>query len=157
MTHRCVAAAFVLAAGIAVAAQQKPDFSGEWTLNRQASTLSPGAAAVGSGVLRIDHREPLFRYRATLVTDGKPFEYGYELSTDGREVPSTQQGRQAVSSLKWEGSALVFTGRVQGTADSETKVVFRYELIDDNRRLRAVEQVRGPGREQDNVWIFERQ
>ena len=32
-------------AGLGVA-QQKPDFSGEWTLNRQASTLSPGAAAV---------------------------------------------------------------------------------------------------------------
>jgi hypothetical protein len=157
MTNRCVATAFLLAVGIAVAAQQKPDFSGEWTLNRQASTLSPGAAAVRSGGLRIDHREPLFRYKATLVTDGKPFEYGYELSTDGREVPSTQQGRQAVSSLKWEGNALVFTGRIQGTADSETKVMFRYELIDGNRRLRAVEQVRGPGPEQDNLWIFERQ
>lgn len=156
MNNRCIATVFLLAVGVAVAAQQRPDFSGEWTLNRQASTLSPGAAAVGSGVLRIDHREPLFRYGATLVTDGKPFEYGYELSTDGREVPGTQQGRQAVSSLKWEGNALVFTGRVQGTADSETKVVFRYELSDGNRRLRAVEQVRGPGRDQDNVWIFER-
>jgi hypothetical protein len=28
-----------------VNAQQKPDFSGDWTLNRQASTLSPAAAA----------------------------------------------------------------------------------------------------------------
>jgi hypothetical protein len=144
-----------LVAAIAVAAQQKPDFSGQWTLNRQASTLSPGAAAVGSGVLHIDHREPLFRYKATLVTDGKPFEYAYELSTDGHEVASTQQGRQAVSSLKWEGDTLVFTGRIQ-TSDSETKVSFRYQLIDANRRLRAVEQVRGPGRNQDNVWIFER-
>ena len=31
--------------------REKPDFSGEWTQNRQASTLSPGAAAVQSGVV----------------------------------------------------------------------------------------------------------
>jgi hypothetical protein len=34
----------------------KPDFSGEWILNRQACTLSSNAAAFESGVTRIDHR-----------------------------------------------------------------------------------------------------
>jgi hypothetical protein len=33
---------------------------------------------------------------------------------------------------------------------------WRYELLDGGRRLRAIEQLRGSGREQDNVWIFER-
>ena len=155
MPNRCVAAAFVLTAAAAVAAQQKPDFSGDWTLDRQASTLGPGAAAVGSGVLHIEHREPLFRYKATLVSNGKPFEYAYELSTDGREVASTQQGRQVLSNLRWDRDALVFTGRIQGT-DSETHVSFRYELLDGNHRLRAIEHVRGPARDQDNVWIYER-
>ena len=40
---------------------EKPDFSGEWVLNRQASSLSPGADAVQSGTMQIDHREPMFR------------------------------------------------------------------------------------------------
>jgi hypothetical protein len=31
-----------------------------------------------------------------------------------------------------------------------------YERPSDGRRLRAVERIRGGGREQDNVWIFER-
>jgi hypothetical protein len=39
----------------------RPDFSGEWILNRQASTPNSGAAAVESGVAWIDHREPSFR------------------------------------------------------------------------------------------------
>ena len=52
--------------------QQKPDFSGDWTLNRQASTLSPAAAAFQSGVMRIEHHEPIFRCEATYVADGKP-------------------------------------------------------------------------------------
>ena len=60
---------------MSVIARQKPDFSGDWTLNRQASTLSPAAAAFQSGVMRIDHREPVFRCQATYVADGKPVEY----------------------------------------------------------------------------------
>jgi hypothetical protein len=49
-------------------AQRKPDFSGEWTLDRQASTLSPGADAVQTGTVRIEQRDPTFRYKATLVS-----------------------------------------------------------------------------------------
>jgi len=66
-----------------VNAQQKPDFSGDWTLNRQASSLSPAAAAIQSAVMRIDHREPIFRCQATYVADGKPVEYTFELRSDG--------------------------------------------------------------------------
>ena len=67
-----IASAILLAlAGLGVS-QQKPDFSGEWTLNRQASTLSPGAAAVQSGVVRIEHRDPTFRYKAAFVSASGP-------------------------------------------------------------------------------------
>jgi hypothetical protein len=136
-------------------AQQRPDFSGEWILSRQASTLSPGADAVQSGVVRIEHREATFRYKAAPVTGGKPFEYEFELLSDGREVVSTQQGRQTVAVLRWDGDALAVTWRTQ-RAEGEMKIVFRYELIDAGRRLRAMEQVRGTDHDQDNVWIFER-
>jgi hypothetical protein len=138
-----------------LAAQQKPDFTGEWTLNRQASTLSPGAAAVRSGAVRIEHREPMFRCRLSVVADGNPIEYAYELLSDGREVTGTQQGRSTVSSLRWDGDALVFTGGIKGPT-GEVTMSFRYELEENGRRLRAVERLRGSGRDQDNVWIFER-
>lgn len=155
LNRTLVATVFFLGASLSTSGQSKPDFSGEWILNRPASRLSPGAEAVQSGVVRIEHREPEFRYKATLVSEGKPFEYAYELLTDGREVTGTQLGRATVSSLRWDGDALVFTGRVQG-ANAETNVSFRYELLDGGRRLRGVEQVRGSGRDQDNVWIFDK-
>jgi hypothetical protein len=150
-----IAPMFLLAVAILAAGQEKPDFSGEFVLNRQASALSPGADAVQSGVVRIEHREPVFRYKATLVSAGKPFEYAYELLSDGREVAGTQQGLPTVSSLRWDGEALVLAGRIQ-RSDGEVTISFRYELLDAGRRLRGVEQVRGGGRAQDNVWIFER-
>src|SRR6266513_635468 len=89
-------------------APQKPDFSGEWKLNRQASTLSPGADTAQSGVLRIEHHELRFAGQQTIVLNGKPVESKFELLSDGREVSTTDdRGRQIVSSLRWDGDALV--------------------------------------------------
>ena len=151
----CSATLIILGAASSGLAQEKPDFSGEWILNPHASTLSPGADAVQSGVWHIEHRDPTFRHKAALVTAGKPFNYEYELLSDGREIVGTQQGARTVSSLRWEGRALVVSFRSE-RSDGERKVSFRYELTDDGRRLRAVEQVRGTDHDQDNVWIFER-
>ena len=96
---RCtLAAVFCLAGVMTVIAQQKPDFSGEWKLNRQASTLSPIVApAAKSGVLRIEHHEPKFKAHQTIVLDGKPFESNFELLSDGREVATDAGGRRIVS------------------------------------------------------------
>ena len=135
--------------------QGKPDFSGEWTMNRTASTLSPAAAAIQRGDVRIEHHDPTFRYKAVLKSETDSVQYEFELQTDGREVAGTQQGMTTASSLRWEGEALVLSSRIQ-RPNGEMKIVFRYELLDAGRRLRAVEQIRGAGRDQDNVWIFER-
>ena len=145
----------VSGAQVPMVAPQKPDFSGEWTLNREGSTLSPGADAVQSGVLKIEHREPMFRSNAEFIGPTGPVRYAYELQTDGREVAATQQGVASVSSLRWDGDALVFSGRIQ-RSDGDLTISFRYELIDAGRGLRADEQLRGRGRDQDNVWVFQR-
>jgi hypothetical protein len=136
-------------------AQQKPDFSGEWQLNRKASTLSPAASAIQSGSVRIEHRDPAFRYQATLVSETGKVQYEFELPSDGKEVSRSQGGMTAVSSLHWEADALLLTSRMQ-LPNGELRISFRYELVDGGRRLRAVEQLRGDGRDQDNVWIFDR-
>ena len=137
-------------------AQQKPDFSGEWQLNRHASTLSPIVAPVAqAGTLRIEHKEPNFKCQMTIVLDGKPFETKYELLSDGRETVTTHNGRRIASSLRWDRDALVFASRIE-IPNGEMTISFRYELEDRGRRLRASERLRGGGRDQDNMWVFER-
>ena len=89
------------------------------------------------------------------MTEGNPFEYEYELLSDGREVVGTRQGARTVSSLRWEGNALVVTWRTQ-RSNGEMNISFRYELLDAGRRLRATEQLRGTDHDQDNIWMFER-
>jgi hypothetical protein len=52
-------------------AQHKPDFSGEWKLNIQASTLSPIVeVGVRSGTLHIEHIEPTIMVHLKIVIDG---------------------------------------------------------------------------------------
>jgi hypothetical protein len=131
------------------------DFSGEWILNRKACTLSPGADAMQSAVVQIEHRDPKFRYKAAFVSESGPLNYEYELLSDGREVVNSQQGVTTVSSLRWDGDALVAAWHIQ-RPDGELKISFRHELIDGGRRLRAVEELRGTDRHQDNIWIFDR-
>jgi hypothetical protein len=63
----CIGTAILAGVAASGFAQDKPDFSGEWILDRGASTLSPGAAGVRSGVWRIEHREPTFHHKATFV------------------------------------------------------------------------------------------
>src|SRR5690349_3168736 len=55
----------------------------------------------------------------------------------------------------WDGAALVFTDIVP-TPNGDLTISFRYELQDAGSRLRASEVLRGAGREQDNVWVFDR-
>jgi hypothetical protein len=154
--HTIIAAAVALASTMTVNAQQKPDFSGEWQLNRQASLLSPIVArAAQTGTLRIEHKDPQFKCQMTIVLDGKPFEAKYEMLSDGRDVAGSDPGRRVVSTLRWDGDALVFTSRIE-IPNGEMTISFRYELQDGGRRVRASEQLRGGGRDQDNVWVFDR-
>jgi hypothetical protein len=117
---------------------QKPDFSGEWILNVSASALSPVVApVVQSGFVRIEHREPAVGVHLSVTMDGKPFDVRFQRPSN------------------WDGEALVFTDRTE-TPGGELTISFRYELELSGRRLRATERLRGAGREQDNVWVFER-
>jgi hypothetical protein len=124
---------------------RKPDFSGEWILDKEASRLSAGANTVQSARWVIEHREPVFRHKGSFVFETGTRDYEYELQT-------------GAPALQWHGDALVVTFREplpDGLAGTMT-VSFRYELIDDGSRIRASEQVRGTSWDQDNVWIFER-
>jgi len=155
--HELMSSLLLLVSVVTVGGQQKPDFSGEWILNRQDSSLSPAAAAIQSGLLRIEHREPKFHYQVRFEANGAPIEYAFDLTSDGLEVTGTDRGRRTATSLRWHGEALVLASTVEGPeAGTTLSVAFRYELVEAGRRLRATERLRGRGRDQDNVWIFER-
>lgn len=153
--HRWLAMGLVVCAAAAVAAQARPDFSGEWVLNPQESTLQP-PISVERGVVRIDHREPAFSFQRNYVIGGTPREASYTGATDGKEFTGTgPQGVLSVSTLRWDGTALVLAMRIKGPGFEAINDV-RYELLNGGRRLRATEQGRSPQGNHDAVWIYDR-
>ena len=154
--YRALAVA-VLAAGVtSAAAQVRPDFSGEYVLNRQASTLPPPVSNVESGVVRIEHRDPTFTFRRSYVIAGTARAAAFTIRTDGSESSETgAQGMATVSTLRWDGTALVLAMRIKGPGVEATNDV-RYELLDGGRRLRATEQGRSPMGNHDAIWIYDR-
>jgi hypothetical protein len=122
----------------------KPDFSGEYVLNRAASTLSPlGAAGVHTAGLSIRHDEPNFRCEGKFVfQSGDAAQWAFELATD--QPPKDGNG------IRWDGEALVVTMKTPGPT-----ITFRY-AFETKDRLRLEEQLRDTDHDQDNTWIFAR-
>jgi len=130
----------------------KPNFSGDYALDRPASSLSSNASAIVRATLRIEHDDPSFRCQGKFASASDTVEFSFERFTDDRaSAASAQEG----SRCYWDGDALVSEDRF-GSGDAGMVMMWRYELSRDGKRLRAVEQIRGAGRDQDNVWEFER-
>ena len=138
----------------AVPAQEKPDFSGDWTLNVPASLIAAGIGDVQSGDLVIEHQEPDIRIRLTLMIDGRPFERRVDQQTDGVEVSDTVPAGPSVSSMTWEGTSLAYSSTTR-RASCVGNVDVRYVLEDNGRQVRATETIRGCGRDSDNDWVFD--
>jgi hypothetical protein len=132
--------------------RMKLDFSGEYVLDRAASSLSPNASAMAAARLRITHDEPRFACAARFASHDDAVEFSIERFTDGREGDASAPG---ASRCYWDEEALVSEDRI-GTGDGMMLMTWRYDLTAGGRRLRATERIRGAGRDQDNVWEFER-
>jgi hypothetical protein len=141
--------------GAPAAAQAMPDFSGEFVLDRTASVLQAESAAVEGGRVRIEHRDPAFRFARTFLVKQKPIHTEFDTATDGREVSRVVAGLSSRSRLEWQGRSLVLTVLID-TPRGEVSNVVRYELLDGGRMLRAIEDVGGAAPIHHNVWIFVR-
>ncbi len=136
--------------------QPHPDFSGEWALDRSTSSLQGEMAAVESGVLRISHREPSFGFSRTFVIKTQPIDTAFDIQTDGREVANSNRGLTSRARMEWQGTSLLLTVLIDAPRGTVSNVV-RYELLDEGRSLRAVEDVGGAAPPHHNVWMFARQ
>jgi len=136
-------------------AQTRPDFTGDWVLNRVASALQGESAAVESSVIRIDHRDPAFTFKRTFVVKGQSLDASYAIQTDGREVASSARALASRSRMEWQGATLLLSAFITGPR-GEVRNIVRYELLDGGRVLRAVEDLGGAAPVHHNVWIYDR-
>lgn len=139
-----------------VRAQQKPDFTGEWVLNKAKTQLQfPDITAIDRGSMEIEREGTVFKFKRVFVIGLEKDIFSYELTADGKETTTKEGKRKIVSKSYWEGDALVYDTKIDAPGGDATNVVY-YRLKEDGQVLEAEEHFRGPNHKHDNVWIFDR-
>jgi ketosteroid isomerase-like protein len=152
---RVIVAMLLSLAASPALAQQKPDFSGEWTLSMRRSRLEADwARGIERGVVRIAHGEPRFDFERTFTTQGEDSQASYTLTTDGVAVEQVSGPRTESSRMYWEGDVLVLSQTLEGPMGVGTNIV-HYRLLEGGRVLEASERTTGPGA-YSNLWLFEK-
>jgi hypothetical protein len=147
MLFSCLLAAALLA--LPLAAQSKPDFSGTWKLNVAKSEM--GGSPVTEIVVRVDHKEPIFKYIAKGVSGGEAFEDSLELNTSGKPTPGPN-GMTSVT--RWEGNAILVEGK---SADGAATITVRFSMSADGKTAIRDAVMKFPDGQQKLHEIYEKQ
>lgn len=129
--------AFALLLSLALAAQAKPNFSGEWTMDPAKSDF--GTQPVPTKMSRtITHADPAFKV-VTVQTGGSMGDTTIEVnySTDGKPQKNTVNGADMITVGKWDGTSVVFNSTLQQQG-AEVKIEDRYSLSDAGKTLTVV-------------------
>lgn len=145
---------FVLAAMAALSfAADKPNFSGDWSLDASKSDFGP-IPPPATMTRKVDHSEPAMT--VTTVQTGGPqgdSTVTQKISTDGKETTSDFMGSQAKNTAKWDGSALVVTTKAdfQGT---EITINSKWTLSADGKVLTDAWHIISPQGEFDLTYVM---
>jgi len=149
-----VRSAFFLAALAALApAGDKPNFSGDWTLDASKSEFGP-MPPPASMTRKIEHSDP--GLTVTQATTGGPQgdqTTTMKYSTDGKETVNQFMGNDIKAKANWEGSALV----IAMTADfggNEIKLTDKWTLSDDGKTLTDATHIAMPQGEFDLTYVM---
>lgn len=132
-----------------LAAQPKPDFTGVWKMNAAESR------ATGDGpfslTLRVDHKEPVLKYKATGAdSEGEDFEEQGEFTTDGKEHPGPATSTIVVH---WDGQNLI----VEFSQGKSIVQTISMRLSEDGKRLIRNVVLKDEGGENRMHQVFEKQ
>ncbi len=145
-----------LTLALAAPAQTKPDFSGTWKQNNEKSTFRSDST-IQSYTNKIEHQDP--RLKVTTVRTGPRGESTFERSytTDGKEQKTTdREGDEFKSSVKWEGSTLVFE-TVEKERGNTITTRETWTLSADGKTLTKTIHRSGPRGESDQKYVLEKQ
>jgi hypothetical protein len=120
-------------ATMAVAAD-KPNFSGDWTLDATKSDFGP-MPPPQSMTRKVDHNDPSLTY--TEAQTGGPqgdTNRTMKYSTDGKETTNDMMGTPMKATAKWDGDALVMNGKLD-MQGNEITLTDKWTLSADGKVL----------------------
>jgi hypothetical protein len=146
-------ALFVVAVvGHAASAAEKPDFTGNWTMNAAKSSFG-GLPPPSSMSRSISHVEPLLNIVEEQVSDLGTQSTTRKYTTDGKEMSFESQGAHVTSSATWNGSDLIVVSNV---AEAGLQFTDQMTLSDDGRTLTSAVRITSTQGTVDLKVVFDR-
>jgi hypothetical protein len=159
-------------------AQDKPNFSGTWALNREKSVFPemPGGGAGGPGGGRgmganmgprvIVHEEPSIQTKLNMKgRDGQDITVETKFTTDGKATTNKGQGRGPMGGTskiksKWEGARLVVnTEREVSTPNGDFTIqnTDEWTLSADGKEMTVLSKTQTPMGEIEIKYVFDKE
>ena len=133
----------------------KPNFTGTWTFNPQASSLE--IPAPSASTFNIKHGEPHFHLSRTHVFNGKSDTWSIDLVTDGKhEVVERNSHYTARTRMYWQGRSLVLDMKMQTNDGESASNLVKYSLAADGTTLVALERYHDSTEKHLNKWVFDK-
>jgi hypothetical protein len=142
-------------ATFAVAAD-KPNFSGDWTLNAAKSNFGP-LPAPATFMRKVTHAEPSITIEDTQTgTPAGDQHDTHTYTTDGKEVSFQSNGADVRSTITWDGDALLINSKasVQGT---DILIKDKITLSDEGKTMTDTIHIGAPQGELDMSIVFDKQ
>lgn len=123
-----------LTVGTIAVAADKPNFSGDWTLDATKSDFGP-IPAPQSMTRKIDHSDPNLSYTEVMVGGPQGDQTTTtKLSTDGKETTNEIMGNPVKWTAKWDGDALVQSAKADFQGN-EITLAHKWTLSSDGKVL----------------------
>jgi hypothetical protein len=118
-----------------LAAQSKPNFSGEWTMVPAKSDFGQ-MPPPSSGVQKITHNDPELKVVNTQTGEQGTFTMESTYTTDGKESVNKGRMGDVKSMAKWDANALVIESNIDFQGNLVT-ITSKWTLSEDGKTLTA--------------------
>jgi hypothetical protein len=135
------------------AAQQKPNFSGNWTINQVKSNFG-GVPAPDTFTRKIVHAEPSISIDEEQATPIGVQQTQRKMTTDGAESTFNASGADVKASAKWDGNTLVVVSNVEIAGMTYND---RMTLSPDGKTLTSTVRLDTPQGSIDVIVVFDKQ
>jgi len=146
-----------LLAGTAALAQTKPDFSGDWVLNKEKSALG-SLPAPDLMLQKIEHKDPDLKVTTHTVSGPSDVNYDAKYTTDGKECLN-KYGDQInlKSKLVWNHRTLdVNTDMLDAGGAHLMTFKGKWNLSADGKALVETEHIESPQGSFDVTYVFDK-
>lgn len=158
MKKTAILIALVVLLSLCAAADDKPNFSGKWVLDKGQSDFGDFPSP-DSQTNVIEHKEPDIKLTQTVKGDAIP---GGEATTerhyttDGKENVNHLGPAEVKSTSKWDGSKLITVAKLE-TPNGTVEIKDSWELAESGKQFIINRNFKSQGGERNQKLVFNKQ